>query len=58
VPTHSETDLSYNAGAGLRWDSPQRFFVRAMVSRQWIDVGGSVGQPGFTIYRADIGYRF
>jgi opacity protein-like surface antigen len=57
-PTRSETYFSYNAGVGVRWDSPNNFFVRGQVSEQWIDVGGGVGTPAFTQFRIDIGTRF
>ncbi|HVY05653.1 MAG TPA: outer membrane beta-barrel protein [Burkholderiales bacterium] len=58
VPTKSDTYFSYNAGVGVRWDAPQSLFVRGLVSQQWIDVGGGVGQPSFTQFRIDIGARF
>lgn len=58
-PTKSDTYLSYNVGAGVRWDSPQSgLFLRALVSEQWLDVGGSVGTPDFLQFRIDIGTRF
>lgn len=58
VPTKSETDLSYMAGAGLRWDAERTFFLRGMVARQWLQVGGGLGTPATTQYRVDIGFRF
>jgi opacity protein-like surface antigen len=58
VPTKDDTYLSYMAGAGLRWDSPGSFFLRGLVARQWIDVGGGAGTPSVTQYRVDIGWRF
>lgn len=58
VPTKSEIDLSYMAGAGLRWDARRSFFLRGFVARQWLQVGGSVGTPAVTQYRIDLGFRF
>jgi opacity protein-like surface antigen len=57
-PTKSDTYFSYNAGVGVRWDSPNNFFLRGQVSEQWLDVGGSVGTPAFTQFRIDVGTRF
>jgi hypothetical protein len=42
----------------VRWDSPGSLFLRGLVSRQWLDVGGSTGSPAFTQIRVDIGARF
>jgi opacity protein-like surface antigen len=58
VPTKTETYFTYSASAGLRWDFPQSFFLRALAARQWLDVGGDIGQPDVTQYRIDIGFRF
>lgn len=58
VPTKSDSYWSYGAGLGLRWDSHGPFFLRGLVSEQWIDVGGSIGTPSFTQYRIDLGVRF
>ncbi len=58
VPTKSETYFSYNVGAGVRWDSKGSLFLRGLVSKQWLDVGGGAGTPAFTQFRVDIGARF
>ncbi|HEX4987050.1 MAG TPA: outer membrane beta-barrel protein [Burkholderiales bacterium] len=58
APSKADTYFSYNAGAGLRWDSKQALFLRALVSEQWVDVGGGVGTPGFLQVRFDVGVRF
>jgi opacity protein-like surface antigen len=58
VPTKTETYFTYSAGAGLRWDLPQSFFLRALAARQWLDVGGDIGTPDVTQYRIDLGFRF
>lgn len=58
VPTKSDEYFTYNAGVGVRWDSPQGLFLRGMVSEQWLDVGGGIGTASFTQFRFDIGTRF
>lgn len=57
-PTHNETEFSYMAGAGVRWDVSRQFFLRGVAARQWLQVGGGLGTPGFTQYRVDIGFKF
>lgn len=58
VPTKTDTVFTYNVGAGVRWDITRGFFMRGLVSRQWFDIGGAAGTPGFTSYRLDAGFRF
>lgn len=58
VPTKSDVYWSYGLGLGVRWDSTGPFFLRGLVSQQWIDVGGNVGTPTVTQFRVDIGARF
>jgi opacity protein-like surface antigen len=58
APTHNKTYFSYNAGAGLRWDSKDNWFVRGLVAQQWMDVGGDVGSPSMAQVRLDFGLRF
>jgi opacity protein-like surface antigen len=57
-PTRSDTYFSYNAGVGVRFDARGGFFMRGLVSEQWLDVGGGVGTPTFTQFRIDLGARF
>jgi len=57
TPTKSNTYFSYNAGAGLRWDVNRSFFMRGVVTRQWIDVGGGTGSPAFDQIRIDFGFK-
>lgn len=57
VPTKTNTFFSYNAGAGLRWDVNRSFFLRAVYTRQWVDVGGGTGSPAFDQYRIDLGFK-
>ena len=58
VPTKSEDYWSYNVGAGMRWDAKGALFLRGMLSRQWVDVGGGLGKPDFTQARVEVGWRF
>jgi len=58
-PTKSQTDFSYNAGIGLRWDSSSSgFFVRGLFNRQWVDFGEAAGTIYYSQYRVDFGTRF
>lgn len=57
TPTRSNSYFSYNAGAGLRWDLNRSFFMRVVYTRQWIDVGGAAGSPGFDQFRIDFGFK-
>jgi opacity protein-like surface antigen len=57
-PTKDDTYFSYIAGAGLRWDSPGKLFLRGLVAIQWIDIGGAIGTQDVTQYRLDIGFKF
>lgn len=58
VPTASTTKFSYNAGAGLRYDTTGGGFVRGLVNAQYVDFGGSYGSTYWTQYRLDFGVRF
>ncbi len=58
VPTKSDSYWSYNVGAGIRWDAKGPYFLRGMLSRQWVDVGGGIGKPDFTQARVEVGIRF
>jgi opacity protein-like surface antigen len=58
VPTKTAYYVSYSGGLGLRWDMNQSIFLRGLAIRQWVDVGGSVGQPWFDQYRFDVGFKF
>lgn len=57
VPTHSESDLSYGAVGGLRWDVSRNFFVRGEAGVQWTEVGGDVGTLDSTVLRLEAGWR-
>jgi len=57
VPTESTTKISYNVGAGLRYDFGTGVF-RALVEQQFIDFGGSYGSDGLTQFRLELGTKF
>lgn len=57
VPTHNTTKFSYNAGAGMRYDTRTAVF-RFLVNAQWVDFGGSYGSSNLTQYRIDFGSKF
>jgi len=58
VPTKAAYYVSYSGGLGLRWDLDRSVFLRAIAIRQWLDVGGSLGQPYTDQYRFDVGFKF
>ena len=57
-PTRTAYDISYSAALGLRWEIDRSIFVRALVNRMWLDVGGSLGTPSIDQYRVDVGFKF
>lgn len=56
--TYSETEFSYNAALGLRWDVSRKVFLRASVGKLWIDFDRSSSAPSFTNGRFDLGFMF
>jgi hypothetical protein len=38
-----QTDFTWNAGAGFRWNVTDTFFVKAMAGATWLEYGGSQG---------------
>ncbi|HTQ72811.1 MAG TPA: outer membrane beta-barrel protein [Burkholderiales bacterium] len=57
-PTRTAYDVSYSGALGVRWDIDRNIFLRGLVNRIWLDVGGSIGQPYFDQYRVDLGFKF
>ena len=57
-PTRTAYDVSYSGALGLRWEIDRNIFVRALVNRVYIDVGGSLGTPHLDQYRVDLGFKF
>ena len=58
TPTKTYYYVSYSGGLGLRWEVDRNVFLRAVAIRQWLDVGGSLGQPYTDQYRFDVGFKF
>jgi len=57
VPTFNDTSFSYGAGAGVRADMSDRFYLEGSVNQLWIDVDGA-DTVDFTGYRLNIGGLF
>jgi opacity protein-like surface antigen len=57
-PTRTAYDVSYSGALGLRWEIDRNIFVRALVNRLWLNVGGSLGTPSLDQYRVDLGFKF
>jgi opacity protein-like surface antigen len=55
--TYSETNFSWNAGAGLRYDMGNGMFLRGGWQRTHID-GGSGADPRFDAFRFELGWLF
>lgn len=58
VPTKTAYYVSYSGGLGIRFEVDRNIFLRAVALRQWLDVGGSIGQPYTSQYRFDVGFKF
>lgn len=54
VPTHTETAVSYMAGAGVRWDITRVFSLQGSYNKLWIDSKSSMDFDG---YRVDLIFR-
>jgi opacity protein-like surface antigen len=57
-PTRSAYDVSYSGALGVRWEIDRNIFLRGLVNRTWIDVGGALGTPWVDQYRIDVGFKF
>jgi len=57
-PTRTAYAVSYSGALGVRWDFDRSIFMRALVNRMWIDVGGALGTPYVDQYRVDLGFKF
>src|SRR5215471_18388986 len=57
-PTRTAYYISYLDGLGVRWEIDRSIFVRALVIRQWLQAGGSLGTTWFDQYRVDLGFKF
>lgn len=57
VPTRTETDFSYKAGLGLRFDFNSQFGMQAGYFKQWIDIDKASGTPDFDTWKLDFIFR-
>jgi len=57
VQTYTSTEFNYGAGAGLRYDFNRKAYVKAGISKNYIDLGSS-NTPDFTSYRMVFGFMF
>lgn len=56
--TFNDTNFSYNVATGIRWDIDRDTFIRAGISKEYIDISGiSGGTPSFTSGQFEIGFR-
>ncbi len=55
--TYSDTNFSWNVGAGLRYEFQRGMFMRGGWERTFID-GGSGADPEFDAYRIELGWMF
>jgi opacity protein-like surface antigen len=55
--TYDETNFSWNAGAGLRYEFDSSMFIRGGWERLNIDGGDGV-DPGFDAFRLEFGWMF
>ncbi|SMF00620.1 Outer membrane protein W [Alteromonadaceae bacterium Bs31] len=53
--SYTDTSFSYELGAGLRLELNNRTFIRASVSRKWIDSDFASSQPEFYYAQIEIG---
>jgi len=56
APTKTESDVSYNAGIGIRFDFGRSFSLQPGYYKAWLD-RGSKGTPDIDIYRLDFIFR-
>jgi len=54
-PTYANSEFTYGAGLGLRYDARNNVFVRGTIGQQWLDISSASGTPDFTMYRIDLG---
>jgi opacity protein-like surface antigen len=58
TPTYSETSVTYNAGAGIRWDFSREMFMRFGAQQQWTDFSGTTeSYPSTTVFRLELGFK-
>ncbi|TVZ40236.1 opacity protein-like surface antigen [Alteromonadaceae bacterium 2753L.S.0a.02] len=53
--SYTDTSFSYELGAGLRFEATNNSFVRASISRRWIDADFATNSPAFYTAQIEIG---
>ncbi len=57
-PTKTESDWSYSAGVGVRFDLSRQFSMQPSYSKAWINLNNAGGgSPYFDIWRLDLIFR-
>ena len=56
-PTKTESDVVYNAGAGVRFDVNRQFSLQGSYNKSWMNVSRAQGIPDFDIWRLDFIFR-
>jgi opacity protein-like surface antigen len=57
VPTKTQTDFSYNAGIGLRFELNRDFSIQASYNKIWIDISQATSTPEFDAWKIDFIFR-
>jgi opacity protein-like surface antigen len=57
VPTRTESDLSYGAGLGVRFDINQNFSMQCSYNKSWVEIGNATETPDFDSWRVDFVFR-
>lgn len=53
--TYQDTQFSYNAGVGVRYDFTDAWFVRGIIDRTWLESNADGAKPSFDAFRVEIG---
>lgn len=56
--TYSETEMSYSAGLGVRWDIDDSYMLRAGIGRLELDVDRIRADPSIDTLQVDFAWRF
>jgi hypothetical protein len=58
TPTKTESDVSYNASIGVRFDLNRQFSLQPSYQKSWIDIRRATGgTPDFDAWRLDFIFR-
>lgn len=56
--TKDETDFSWSAAVGLRWDVTDTVFLRGSVGTMWVDLNHASGTSDVNIGKVEIGFMY